>query len=205
MRGVIAASICAGSIRPWSRSMSTNTGMAFWCRMQEIDAPQVYGVVMTSSPQQISRPASADCSAAWPELVASTWRLPWYFEMTPSASPISGTCLRPRPKSLPWRSMSAARPIAFSVKVGNFGKVTFPTGVPPRRASFEAAGARVELMAPSLPRPDRPGNVRPYEAMSKLTTDRSGFNREWTRIYANSERKLQDCCTDSRSLASIRG
>jgi len=59
VRGVIAASTAAGSIRPVSGSTSTKIGIAFWCRMQEVDAPHVYGVVMTSSPPQISRPARA--------------------------------------------------------------------------------------------------------------------------------------------------
>src|SRR5208283_945865 len=50
VRGVIAASILAGSRLPVSGSTSTKTGVAPACRMAVAVAIKVIGVVMTSSP-----------------------------------------------------------------------------------------------------------------------------------------------------------
>jgi len=72
VRGVIAASIFLGSNSPLTRSTSANTGTAPTLRIQDVEAPQVHGVVITSSPSPISSPIRAHISAACPEFVVST-------------------------------------------------------------------------------------------------------------------------------------
>ena len=71
VRGVIAASIPAGSIVNVSGSMSTKTGRAPTWTIELTVALKVNETVMTSSPGPMPRPSSARCSAVVPELVAT--------------------------------------------------------------------------------------------------------------------------------------
>src|SRR5689334_61488 len=71
VRGVIAASTCAGSMLSVSGSMSTKTGVAPTSRMVLPVAAKLNGVVITSSPAPMPCANSATCSAAVPDETAT--------------------------------------------------------------------------------------------------------------------------------------
>ena len=69
VRGVMAFSIFAGSMRNVSGSMSTNTGTAMLWRMHVALVGHVYEVTMTWSPAPTPQPARHICNALPPQLV----------------------------------------------------------------------------------------------------------------------------------------
>ena len=69
MRGVIDRSISSGSMLP-SNPTSANTGFAPVCRMVCTVEQNVRGVVITSSPLPIPKPARATCRPAVQEFNA---------------------------------------------------------------------------------------------------------------------------------------
>ncbi len=86
VRGVIAASISAGSILYVRGSMSTKTGVAPTMPMASVVATNVNGVVMTSSPGPMSSARSARCSASVPEFRPTPCEPPTYAATSPSSA-----------------------------------------------------------------------------------------------------------------------
>jgi len=71
VRGVSSAATLVGSSVQVSGWMSAKTGIAFWERIGRIDPMSVIGGTITSSPGSRSSMASATCTAAVPEELAT--------------------------------------------------------------------------------------------------------------------------------------
>src|SRR5690348_13330030 len=80
VRGVMAASIAAGSMHCVAGSTSVNTGVSPAWMIAFTDAQNVMGVVMTSAPGSSPAATMLTCSAAVQELTAATCDCckPWY-------------------------------------------------------------------------------------------------------------------------------
>ncbi len=90
VRGVIAASICSGSMLKVSSSTSTNTGLAPTCKILLAEAINVNGVVITSSPAPMACASKIVCKAVVPEEVAMAWRVPHRLAKLASSSATRG-------------------------------------------------------------------------------------------------------------------
>src|SRR5579883_2345237 len=141
VRGVMAASIRAGSMLYVSGSMSTKTGRAPSRQIVLAVAKKVYGVVMTSSPGPIPRAIKGSSRASVPEPQPTPRAAPQYSASSASSCATSG------PMTNIWLSITRRTTSSISSRIVRYcafrssaGTATLFGGTLIGDHSFDASG-----------------------------------------------------------------